>query len=61
VWSFPDFDRLVVLRLLPQQRERPVNGFVQRVRLDVLTALNPVAVIQEVAAIDAHGGPPFET
>ena len=41
VWSFPDSDRVVVLRLLPQQRERPVNGFVQRVRLNVLASLDP--------------------
>jgi len=60
VRSFPDLDSLV-LGLLAQQCERPVYCLLKCVRLDVLVSLDPVPLVQEIAAVNAHGGPPSET
>src|SRR5204863_3437543 len=60
VWSFPDLDCLV-LPLLPQQGKCPVYRFVERVRFDVLVSFDPVPLVQEIAAENAHSGPPRET
>jgi len=60
VRSFPDLDSLV-LGLLAQQCECPVYCLLKCVRLDVLVSLDPVPLVQEIAAVNAHGGPPSET
>ncbi len=61
VRPIPDFDCLVVLGLLAQQCECPVYCLLKCVRLDVLVSLDPVPLVQEIAAVNAHGGPPSET
>jgi hypothetical protein len=50
-----------VIRLLPQERECPVDSLVECVRLDVLVCLDPVSLVQEIAAVNAHRRPPSET
>src|SRR5207248_10574513 len=60
VRSFPDLDSLV-FGLLAQQCECPLYCLLKCVRLDVLVSLDPVPLVQEIAAVNAHGGPPSET
>jgi len=50
-----------VLGLLPQQGKCPVYRFVERVRFDVLVSFDPVPFVQEIAAENAHSGPPQKT
>jgi len=50
-----------MLRLLPQEGECPVYGVVECVRLNILGSLDPVPLIEEITAENAHGRPPSET
>jgi hypothetical protein len=60
VRSFPNLDCLV-LPLLSQQSKCPVYRFVQHTRFDDFASIDPVPLIQEIAAVNAHSGPPRET
>ena len=57
MWSFPDLNGLV-LALLLQKDECPVDRLVDSVRLNILVAINAVSLVQEIAAENAHSKPP---
>jgi hypothetical protein len=60
MWSFPNLNPLL-LGLLPKQSERPVYRLLKCLRLNSLVSCNPVPLVQEIAAENAHDGPSSET